>query len=129
MKKQMDSLNNGWIKAKECRPMRKDGDEEGYVLVWHVYQGAMLARWNHISNPYVAYWMPIRHITASQWILATERKPTKAEADFQSCVLAKTTREGIKVTGCHQFYTDSTFTAWLPLPEPPSDYRELRRME
>lgn len=123
----MDSPNSGWISVKDRLPAQEDGDEYGYVFVWHAYQGVMLTAWNQFRNRFYAYWMPTKHITADLWIKATERKPTKADADTLNCVLAKNTHEGIKVTGWHQFDLDSAFTEWLPLPEPPSDFRELRK--
>lgn len=124
----MEKRNNGWISVKDRRPAQDDGDEYGYVFVWHVYQGVMLTAWNRISNQFYAYWMPTKYITAGIWIKATERKPTKADADILNCVLARNSHDGIRVTGWHQFEEASTFTEWLPLPEPPSDFRALRKM-
>lgn len=123
----MGNPNNGWISAKDRLPSQEDGDEYGYVFAWHVYQGVMLAAWNQFRNQFYAYWMPTNHITAGLWIKATERRPTKADADAFNCVLARNVHDGIKVTGWHQFEETSTFTEWLPLPEPPSDFRELRK--
>lgn len=92
----MDSPNSGWISVKDRLPAQEDGDEYGYVFVWHAYQGVMLTAWNQFRNQFYAYWMPTKHITADLWIKATERKPTKADADTLNCVLAKIRMRGSK---------------------------------
>lgn len=122
--------NNGWINGKSRLPCETDGDETGKIFVWHAYQGAMLCRWDHYTrNSFHVYWMPIADTAGKPWMVAAEKMPTKEDADGLSCVFAKDIRGEISVTGWHQFEWNKSLTHWKPLPEPPSDYRELRRME
>lgn len=117
---------NDWISIKSRFPREEDGNEYGHVFVWHIYQGVMLTAWNEMGNPFFAYWMPAR-ITADEWIEASERKPTREDADALNCVLARDDLEGIElVTGWHQFTAISTLSRWIRLPPPPPGYKELR---
>jgi hypothetical protein len=125
-----EERNNGWIHGKSRLPTEADGDGSGKVMVWHAYQGAMLCRWDEYSkNPFFFYWMPVSDATDKPWIKAAEKGPTKGDADALNCVLAKDRHDDISVTGWHQFGWNNTLVCWLPLPGPPSDYIELRRMK
>lgn len=126
----MENRNNGWIRGESRLPCEADGDKNGKVLAWHAYQGAMMCRWDYYTkNQFHVYWMPIADATARPWIVAAERLPTEEDADALNCVLAKDDQGEISVTGWHQFGWNNALSHWQRLPEPPGDYRELRRME
>ena len=66
------------------------------------------------------------------WIDASERKPTKRDADLQGCVLAWHRYNGAIVTGWHQFWRryyggNSLLTHWQRLPEKPAAYRDEKQ--
>lgn len=50
-----------WIDKRERLPAPEDGDEQGCVLAWHRYQGAMVLRVNNVINygSYITHWMPL----------------------------------------------------------------------
>lgn len=126
----MKNLNNGWIHGKYRLPDAADGDADGRVFVWHAYQGAMLTLWNEFDrNSFNVYWMRVSDGASAPWIAAVERLPTKEDSDALNCVLAKDMHDGISVTGFHQFGWNSALTHWQRLPAPPSDYKELRKMQ
>ena len=126
----MENLNNGWIHGKCRLPDAADGDADGRVFVWHAYQGAMLTPWNDFDrNSFNVYWMRVSDGASAPWIAAVERLPTKEDSDALNCVLAKDMHDGISVTGFHQFGWNSALTHWQRLPAPPSDYKELRKMQ
>lgn len=101
-------------------PEKADGDSCGLVFVWHEYQGVMLAKWDEVkANSFNLFWMRIRDGTG-EWIAATERKPTQADGDAYSCVLALSIYDGIKITGYHQLLWNAEFTHWQRLPCPPA---------
>lgn len=126
----MENLNNGWIHGKCRLPDAADGDADGRVFVWHAYQGAMLTPWNEFDrNSFNVYWMRVSDGASAPWIAAVERLPTKEDSDALNCVLAKDMYDGISVTGFHQFGWNSALTHWQRLPAPPSDYKELRKMQ
>lgn len=121
--------NNGWIHGKSRLPGEADGDNNGKVLVWHAYQGAMLTTWDAFPrNQFNVYWMPISALDEIPWINAMEKPPTKSDADALNCVMVKDRRGEITVTGYHQFTWNKALTHWRPLPGPPSDAKELRQM-
>lgn len=125
----MEHLNNGWIHGKSRLPCEADGDESGKVLVWHALQDAMLVRWDQFpSNHFYVYWMPISALDEQPWINAMEKLPTQDDADKLNCVLVMDRHGHISVTGYHQFAWNRTLVRWRPLPGPPSDARELRKM-
>lgn len=129
---EMDSRvlqENGWIRRSDRLPAQEDGDSQGRVFVWHVYQGVMLAPWNEfLNNSFHAYWMPLADDPHSTWINAAEKLPTKQDADALNCVLARSVHGENMVTGYHQFGLNRTLVLWKRLPDPPSDHRELRKM-
>ena len=126
----MEKQNNGWIHRKSRLPSAEDGDSTGKVIVWHIYQGAMLTRWDdYTKNPFNVSWMRISDWTTTPWISATETMLTKEDADTLNCVLARNKGGDISITGFHQFTCNNDLTHWMKLPVPPSDYRELRRMQ
>jgi len=94
------------------------------LLIWHVFQGAMLCRAEDLrENRFFRYW---QHIPREGWILSEERRPARADADGNRCVLAEHYDWGLKITGWHHFSTDPRWYLWMPTPEPPEDYRQLR---
>lgn len=110
-----------WFPLRECPPA-PDG---GMILVWHVYQGVMPCKaeeWQ--KNRFFMYWRPVPDIG---WIKSADRKPTRKDADGNNCVLAEDADGRVKVTGWHQFDTNTTLTRWMRTPEPPDDYQELRQ--
>lgn len=126
----MEKRNNGWIHGKSRLPDAADGDADGKVFVWHAYQGAMLTPWSAFDkNSFNVYWMRVSDGVPGPWIEAVERLPTKEDLDALDCVLSKNTRGSISVTGIHQIGWNGAFTHWQRLPAPPSDYRELRKMQ
>ena len=126
----MEHLNNGWIHRESRLPAETDGDSTGKVFAWHAYQGVMLTRWDDFpKNSFNVYWMRLSEGIKAPWIAATERKPTKEDSDALNCVLARSSHGDISITGFHQFDWNSDLTHWLSLPLPPSDYKELRKMQ
>lgn len=120
--------NNGWIHRDVQLPTHDDGNANGLLFAWHVYQGVLLCHWNDfVKNRFNVYWMRIADDTADPWMDAMEKFPTKEDADMMNCVLAKNCYDEISVTGYHQFSQNSTLSHWKRLPTPPSDYRELRK--
>ncbi len=125
----MNRTDTEWISVTEHQPEQSDGDENGLVFVWHVFQGVMLASWNQVrENPFHTHWMPMRWIAACHWINCSERLPTADDSDELHCVLVYHRHDGNKVTGWHQIAMDSQIERWLSLPKPPANYKELRRM-
>lgn len=126
----MEKRNNGWVHGENRLPAEADGDSAGKVFAWHVYQGVMLTHWRDFAkNSFNVYWMRVSDGAPGPWITAAERLPTKGDSDAQNCVLAKDAHGGISVTGFHQFDWNGTLQYWQRLPEPPSDYKELRKMQ
>ena len=58
------------------------------------------------------------------WIDAKQRKPTADDTDAVNCVLAYHKYNGAMVTGWFQLDMNPMFTHWMPLPPPPTCYRE-----
>ena len=48
-----------WIDKRERMPAPEDADEQGCVLAWHRYQGAMVLNVHNMVNygSYVTHWM------------------------------------------------------------------------
>lgn len=48
-----------WIDRDERLPTEEDGDAQGCVIVWHVYNGAMVTGWNNVPhNRFISHWLP-----------------------------------------------------------------------
>lgn len=125
----MDARNNGWIHRDVRLPGEKDAGADGMIMAWHAYQEAMLTRPNaFLKNKYYVYWRTTESIT-TPWINTAEKEPTKEDGDTFHCVLAKSERGETRIAHYHQFANASDLICWTHLPPPPSDYRELRRME
>ena len=48
---------NDWVPVEERLPTAQDADAARCVMVWHVYQGAMLMGWHLVKdNRFVSHW-------------------------------------------------------------------------
>lgn len=49
----------GWIDKRERMPAAADCDEQGCILAWHRYQGAMVLHARNVENfgAYITHWM------------------------------------------------------------------------
>lgn len=113
-------MDNGWIGISD-RPIAA-GDQP--VIVWHVYQGAMVCRREDVaSNRFYSHW---REIDTGAWIDTAERRPTRNDADAQECVISQNKWDEISVAGWHRFENESSLIRWQHPPEPPANFRELR---
>lgn len=95
------------------------------ILVWHIFQGVMAVpceNWN--ENRFYTHW---RTINNDAWIQTTDRLPERADADTLNCVISRNRLEEIRLTGWHRFMTESGLNEWQTPPEPPDNYRELRK--
>ena len=125
----MEKRNNGWIHGKSRLPDAADGDADGKVFVWHAFQGVMLIQWDdYAKNSFYVCWMRISEGTGP-WIPAVEGLPAKEDSDALNCVLAMDRHGDIRVMGYRQFEWNGDLVRWQRLPAPPSDYRELRKMQ
>lgn len=106
-------MDNGWLELNK-RPPKRD---ERRILVWHVFQGVMLARADECrKNRFFTHW---RELPAEGWIRAEDRHPARQDADEYSCVLAWDEHDGPHITGWHQFAGKTSLTRWMPVPEGP----------
>ena len=49
----------GWIRLQDHPPTAQDADVQGCVVVWHVYNGAMIMAWQLVAqHGTVTHWMP-----------------------------------------------------------------------
>ena len=121
------SMDSGWIRGSLRLPGSADGDQTGKLLVWHAYQGAMLATWwDYPTNRFHIYWMPLSALDPG-WIEAADKLPTVNDADALNCVLVEDRQGDLKVTGYHQFSWNKMLVRWHRLPSPPQDAKELRQ--
>lgn len=118
----MDS--KGWTPFEDQEP-EESVCLHGYLLIWHVFRGVIAEPWeNRHQTPMFTHWKPMPR---KGWINAAERKPTKEEADFSGCVLARYEDGEIRVTGWHQFRHNLGLTHWMPTPTPPDNQSEYRK--
>ena len=46
-----------WIDMTSRKPTQADADEYGCVMVWHLFQGAMITGWRNAANgTYITHW-------------------------------------------------------------------------
>lgn len=51
---------NEWTSVLDKLPTREDGDAQGCVLVWHIYQGVMLTGYHQMrANRFYTHWQPV----------------------------------------------------------------------
>lgn len=113
-------MDGGWIDLKKRLPRKADG----VVLVWHVFQGVMIARWDDApDNCFFSHWRPM---PVSGWVESRERWPTAQDGDTENCVLTRHMYDGYRVTGWHQFAWDPYFTHWMRTPAGPEGFEALR---
>ena len=113
-------MDNGWIDLSTSPIAAGDGP----VIVWHVYQGAMVCRREDVAfNRFFSHY---REIDAGGWIDTTERKPTRNDADAQECVISQNKWDEISMAGWHRFESENNLTRWQRPPKPPVNFRELR---
>ena len=58
-----------WILMQDRKPDENDADEWGCVIVWHLFNGAMITGWrNAVNGTYYSHWMhtPTPPINAEQ---------------------------------------------------------------
>lgn len=52
--------NRTWISVLDRLPAQEDGDAQGCVLVWHIYQGVMLTGYHQMcANRFFTHWQPV----------------------------------------------------------------------
>lgn len=126
----MENLNNGWDSQGEPSACRDRRRSTGKVLCVARLSGCDAYTMGRFPQELVnIYWMRLSEGIKAPWIVATERKPTKGDSDALNCVLARSSHGDISITGFHQFDWNSDLTHWLSPPLPPSDYKELRKMQ
>lgn len=99
-------------------------DREGRrILVWHVYQRCMVYDCEKArDNRFIAYWQEI----PDRWIPIADRKPTRGDANPLGVVIVKDTHGNVRLRGWQQAAGEPEITHWMPTPEAPENYKELR---
>ena len=47
-----------WIDKEKRLPRAKDGDAQGCVIGWHIYQGCIITGWrNAKQSAFISHWM------------------------------------------------------------------------
>jgi len=114
-------MDNGWIDLSTSPIAAGDGP----VIVWHVYNGVMVERRDRpASNRFMTHW---QEINETAWIDAGERKPTKEDADAYDCVISQDRWGDIGMAGWHRFEREPCLIRWQHVPDPPINFRELRK--
>ena len=112
---------NCWHRMDTC-PKVKD-DQEHPVLVWHVYQMCMVYDpGKALENRFVVRWREI----PDEWIPVGERLPDCRDANVLGVVIVKDIHGEIRLRGWRLVRMDETITHWMPTPDAPDDYLELR---
>lgn len=115
--------NNGWKDISTC-PTAEKPEDAPRVIVWHVFQGAIVYNAAKVrDNRFNVYWQE----PPETWIDPHDRLPTKEDADEQSCILIIDRHGELRVRGWHQVQSAEDVLKWAPRPDPPENYRELRR--
>ena len=114
--------SNGWKDISTC-PIAESKEDARYIIVWHVFQGAMVySTLKARENRFNVYWQE----PPTEWIDPHDRLPTKEDADPQSCILVIDSHGDLRVRGWHQVKKPSDVRKWAPRPAPPDNYQELR---
>lgn len=54
----MKQMKNDWIRRSERLPNKEDGDAQGAVIAWHVWNGVMVTNYANVqSSTYFLAWM------------------------------------------------------------------------
>ena len=111
----------GWRDMKSC-PKPVDGKPHP-VLVWHVFQMCMVYDCkNAPDNRFIVRWQEI----PDDWIPISERKPEFRDANVLGVVIVKDSYGDVKLRGWHHADKESGIVAWMPTPDAPDNYLELR---
>ena len=111
----------GWRDMSSC-PRAADGKSR-VVLVWHVYQMCMVYDCEKARrNRFVVRWQEI----PDEWIQLSERPPESRDANPLGVVIVKDRHGDIRLRGWHQTNRESGVTEWMPTPDAPDDYLQLR---
>ena len=114
--------NDVWMDISTC-PVTTDPKEARKIIVWHVFQGAMVySTMTARENRFNVYWRE----PPETWIDPHDRMPTQEDADALSCILVIDKYGEMRVRGWRQIETPDDVFGWAPRPDPPENYRELR---
>ena len=114
--------SNGWLDIESC-PTAEAPEEIWPVLVWHVFQGAIVSDTkNARENRFNVYWQEI----PDGWISLSERLPTQEDADPLNCVIIRDKWNEIHMRGWHLPGNRSEYVAWMTPPKPPENARAMR---
>ena len=86
------------------------------VLVWHIYNGAMVMRTNDM-NELITHWMYLPTEDAPWHDTKTDR-PTQGDADETGCVIGMDCDKRIRVVGWHQIGAKGAahYEKWMRIP-------------
>ena len=105
-----------WM-SMDILPRYDEEEPNRPVLVWHRYQGAVLAGALTLrQNRYNAAWMEI----PDEWIDMRERRPTKEDADQYGCVLVRHRNGDIRIQSYNPRLWSERYECWMRLPERPA---------
>lgn len=114
--------SDGWM-TMDSLPVPEKKEDARKVIVWHVFNGAMVYDTMHArNNRFCVYWRE----PPTEWNDPREKLPTAADADPQGCLLAIDRFGELQVRGWHLIQNAHDARAWARRPEPPKDYKELR---
>lgn len=111
----------GWRSMESC-PKAAEGKTR-IVLAWHVYQMCMVydaEKARH--NRFIVRWQEI----PEDWIAVCDRAPSVRDANPLGVVIAKDSHGEVRLRGWHNTGPESGITHWMPTPDAPDDYLELR---
>ena len=112
---------NCWHRMDTCP--RTKGDQAQPVLVWHVYQMCMVySPEKALENRFIVRWREI----PDEWIPVSERLPGCRDANVVGVVIVKDRHGEIRLRGWRLVSMDEAVTHWMPTPDAPDDYLELR---
>lgn len=111
----------GWRDMSSCPD--GEGGRSRNVLVWHVYQMCMVYDCAKAHrNRFIVRWQEI----PEEWIPAAERLPDSRDANPLGVVITKDSHGEVRLRGWNQVGTDSAIVSWMPTPDAPDNYLELR---
>lgn len=114
-------MTGGWLGMESCP--RAEDRETRSVLVWHAYQRCMVYDCEKArDNRFIAYWQEI----PDRWISVRDRKPGQEDANPLGVVIVTDTHGNVRLRGWQQAAGEAEITHWMPTPEAPDNYKELR---